>query len=547
MRHGRVLFYMVKTDFLVRARRPSFLWTLGFALLLGYETLAGKILLNLDDYRGTYNSDWVGALMAAVASLFLSLTGFYIVKGTVQQDERSRVGQVLATTPMTRFFYTVSKTISNFAVLMVMVLLMAASGIMMQLLRGEENALNLWALLSPLLLYTLPALALVAALAVLFEMLPGLRGGVGNVIWFFLWMALLSVGLGSALFLDHGFDRSLYFRDFSGLLSIMVQMRTALLQIDPNAGGHFAVTIGGQAPVRRFLWSGLHWDAVQLLARLLWIGLTCAVTLLASLFFHRFDPARKLWSRVGRKGTAALSAEVQPEVIEGPSASMAWTGQLTTATLSGSAMDFVQLLIAETRMILKGMPWWWFAVAAGLFVACLAAPLEIARGGILVAAWFWPVLLWSQMGCREARCSTESLVYSCPRTLWRQLPAAWLAGVMVALMTGGGVGIRLLWAADGPGLAAWIAGALFIPSLAMALGLWSKSRKLFEAIFTVWWYIGPLQHTPGLDFMGTCPASSEPDRFLLLTAVLLIFCHVARRFQPASIRLLLRRSSRIEG
>jgi len=117
------------------------------------------------------------------------------------------------------------------------------------------------------------------------------------------------------------------------------------------------------------------------------------------------------------------------------------------------------------------------------------------------------------------------------------LPAAWLAGVVVALVTGGGVAIRLLLAADGAGLAAWLAGALFIPTLAMTLGLVSKNSKLFEALYTVWWYVGAFNHTPGLDFMGTTPASSRAVGYLLLTGILLLACHLARRLQSGSIRL----------
>jgi hypothetical protein len=61
---------------------------------------------------------------------------------------------------------------------------------------------------------------------------------------------------------------------------------------------------------------------------------------------------------------------------------------------------------------------------------------------------------------------------------------------------------------DLPGVAAFLAGAVFIPSMALALGVWSGSSKAFEAIYTVWWYIGPAHHTPGLDFMGTSLTSS---------------------------------------
>ena len=49
----------------------------------------------------------------------------------------------------------------------------------------------------------------------------------------------------------------------------------------------------------------------------------------------------------------------------------------------------------------------------------------------------------------------------------------------------------------------WIACTLFVPSLALALGLWSGTSRFFEAVYTAWWYVGPAHHTPGLELLGT--------------------------------------------
>jgi hypothetical protein len=183
--------------------------------------------------------------------------------------------------------------------------------------------------------------------------------------------------------------------------------------------------------------------------------------------------------------------------------------------------------------MLKGHAWWWYIVAAGLFIACLSAPLNAVRAGVIIAAWVWPSLLWSQMGSRESRHATQSLLFSSPHALQRQLPAAWTAGFLLALATGGGLGLRLLISGDTAGLVAWIAGAAFIPSLALALGVWSNSSKPFEALYTIWWYIGPAHHTPGLDFMGTTPASSSPAIYLIASAALLIAAYAGRRARLA--------------
>jgi hypothetical protein len=108
-----------------------------------------------------------------------------------------------------------------------------------------------------------------------------------------------------------------------------------------------------------------------------------------------------------------------------------------------------------------------------------------------------------------------------PWAVPRQLLAVYAAGVVVALATGSGVALRLFAVGDVAGLAAWAAGALFVPALALALGVTTGNRKAFEALFTVWWYAGPLHHIQGIDFMGTTPQSSTEVSFAV-AAVLLV-------------------------
>jgi hypothetical protein len=151
----------------------------------------------------------------------------------------------------------------------------------------------------------------------------------------------------------------------------------------------------------------------------------------------------------------------------------------------------------------------------------------------VLVAWISPALVWSQMGCRESRHATQPLIFSAERVLYRQLAAMWTAGVLVALATGAGTGVRLLASSNWQQLTAWLAGALFIPSLALVFGVWSGSSKLFEAVYTVWWYVGPRHQLPSLDFVGGSRASSSHGLYLILAAALLLASCLGRRRQMA--------------
>ena len=214
-------------------------------------------------YRGVYNSAWIGVLMTVCCSTFLSLVGFYIVKNSVQRDTDTRVGQILAATPMRKDFYTVAKTLSNFAVLACMVVVLMLAAVVMQLVPRRSPFF-----LSVEIVGAVPFLRAAhdasrrLSVALLFETLPVLRGGVGNVVVFFL------VDCGAR----PGCNRPRRSQRVATALSQHAQAPCGLsIPADPD-NFHFSLTIGGERAVRTFPWNGIDWTTHVLLMRLLWIA-----------------------------------------------------------------------------------------------------------------------------------------------------------------------------------------------------------------------------------------------------------------------------------
>ena len=85
----------------------------------------------------------------------------------------------------------------------------------------------------------------------------------------------------------------------------------------------------------------------------------------------------------------------------------------------------------------------------------------------------------------------------------RQLPAQWIAGFIVTLIMASGAVLRFGMDGDTVGLLALFSAAFFIQSLSLASCIWSGTRKLFEILYMVIWYLGPLNKVPGLDFIGS--------------------------------------------
>jgi hypothetical protein len=316
-------------------------------------------------------------------------------------------------------------------------------------------------------------------------------------------------------------------QDFTGISIISGQMQSELRQVDPEYKGGSGFSIGSSHPATKtFLWTGTKWSTSIILSRLLWVGVAVLLTLIAASIFDRFDPDREIVLLRRRKKQIALPTSDELEQLPlRTRETQRNVSDLTPFLHSKPRVRFVALVLAELRLLLRGSQWWWYTVAAGLFAASLFAPLNATRSGIILVAWLWPTLLWSQLGTREAQFSTQALIFSAPHAFPRQLLSSWTAGVLLALLTGGGLGIRLLMARDTEGLFGWATAALFIPALAIALGVCTESRKPFEALYTAWWYIGPLHHIRKLDFIGTQPASSTPVFYLAASiAMLFVAC-----------------------
>ena len=156
---------------------------------------------------------------------------------------------------------------------------------------------------------------------------------------------------------------------------------------------------------------------------------------------------------------------------------------------------------------MQGIPGWWWLVAAAVNVAGLAVPATLVKPGgdstalLLSAAWIWPVLVWSRLGAQRRENGLDTLL-GCYPGVYRQLAAEWLAGLALTAAAGLGPMIQMAIAADGSRVAAWVAGALIIPSLALLLGIASRTQRMFQVIYVLLWYAA-VNQLAAADYIGT--------------------------------------------
>ncbi|MEV0951297.1 hypothetical protein [Promicromonospora sp. NPDC050249] len=474
-------------DFRERTRRPAYLVTLAAAIGLGWLAIppadSAWVIMDAGGYRGLYDGAWVGTVTALAGGLWLMLGGFYVVRGTIARDRLTGVGQVLAATPLSRPTYLLGKLLSNFLVLASMAGVLAGTALALQIARGESYTVDPVALLAPFALFTLPVLAVTSAAAVLFETVRPLRAGLGNIVWFFVWTFLL-IGSGGV--------------PFGGLGLVVESMRASVIEQGlPPAGGFSLGLTGIDEPLRVFDWGGLVPTGELVAGRFGVLLVAVLVAVLPALWFDRFDVARAAGAP-----RVAVDAGPAAELPVGASAAPRASGSPTVGSLTAAPVGrrpaLARMVAGELRILTSDLSRWWWIVAAGLNVVAVA--WTGPGTAMLAVAWIWPVLVWSRLGTQHLEHGTDTLLGACPGSVDRAL-AQWLAGV--ALTAGTAVGPLASMLLDGDALRAahWVAGALFIPSLALLLGTVTRTPRVFQVLYLIAWYMA-INDVAAFDHMG---------------------------------------------
>ena len=302
---------IVINDVRIRFRRPStailFLLLSACAYLWVPAPSTGRTLLEINGQRAIYNSAAVGMGTASLATIFIGLIGFYVISNALRRDVQTRCGFVHASTGMRGGEYLFGKFAGNLAFLFTFIAGFMGTSMVMQLVRGEAP-------LQPLLfakqyvLLVVPGIVVVAAIAILFESIPWLSGRFGDVVYFFVWMA--SIGVVASMSdpkSGHPLGWIGIF-DISGTGYLFESLRLTLHTNQVSIGSS---TFDASKGV--FLFGGLPASWKLVLPRIGTCLLAAPILGVASLFFHRFDPARvRVTEKAKRNWLGRINALAKP-------------------------------------------------------------------------------------------------------------------------------------------------------------------------------------------------------------------------------------------
>ncbi|MEI7982711.1 MAG: hypothetical protein WCI71_13750 [Bacteroidota bacterium] len=513
--------HMAKADFLQRIRSYYFLIAILVCVFIIYSFVppvdGAYRMVSLGNYRGFYNSAWIGS-MVAMCVPFFALIGFYVVSDAVKRDFDTGVGQIIATTRITRMEYFTGKLISNFVVLLLMLLVIACMTIIMFFVRGETGRLELGKLLFPLLILTLPTMFIIASLALIMDSLTVFRRGVVNIAWFFLWIFIISNSILSPVL------------DVFGANAGIIDIKNSIMASKSDWNGQYGTGILISDSISKcmvFEWEGMTWTGWIFLQRIFWVAISFGLVWLVSFRFNRFDSSdirekkhKSPWFM--KKKDERMEDQMIPVKVNYHDLPLPKTG----FSLTG-------LVRAELLLMFRGKATLWLIAIACLFIASVFVPLGFAHKYVLPLLWFLQILNLSKLGSREITHRCNEYIFSAAFPLRRQLPATFAAAVAVLVVIATPVMMRELLAGNLRGVCAIATGALFVPSFALASGILTGGSKLFEVIFTILVY-GILNGIPYVDFMGAIPGSWSmgiAHYFLLISMILFFLAFSGRKNQ----------------
>jgi ABC-type transport system involved in multi-copper enzyme maturation permease subunit len=423
----------------------------------GYTTLS-----LIDGSRGRYSSAWAGIALALIYSTLLNLVGFYLVRGTLTRDIETRVWQLLVTTPMTRGGYLLAKWASHMAVFGMIALVGIAVVLAAQWIRAEDRHIDLIELLKPLLLLSLPSLALTAMFAIWFDLVPWLRRTAGNVLYFILWSVMLALSVAPYEGQKHA-DPQGWTSDPSGMM-VAAREFSRVREAQTGTPLEFGFNLGStpqETPVAPFEWTAWKPGAKAVVSRALWLLLALALTLAAAPLLD-WAASRGLSKATTRSGAGR---------------SMKWLNRVLDPFARG---PLGILTVAELKLALRQRAvWWWLAALVVLGVQTFA-PLEGMRIALLFA-WLLPLDVLARSVLRERDHGTGALVFTAPDILTRLLATRFLVGFTMLFALSLPTFVRLL-TSDPLAALATLTAIVSIACWGLCLGALCCNARPFELL-----------------------------------------------------------------
>lgn len=470
---NNIAVLMLRTELRLRFRRNSTWMTMLAVMLVVWFTIldprSGYALLAANTARVAYNSTGLALGSSVIATMLLSLFGFYLVRGRVDEDLHAGLGHVIGATPMHNGGLLLVRWAGSVAYLSALIIALSLTMFVLQAVRGE-GGVEPAVFLQFYLLTIVPNIFFIAAMATLCDAHERLMGKLGDVLYFMFWLAQMTAG---AVFVStHPDTVSLLVFDPSGM-GVLTQRGQMLLHTQGLAVGLNAFD-KALAPV--ILGHGF-WTWPMILTRFAALSMAGMPLALAVSFFHRFSPDRVAASRSRKSWAigAGVNRLFKPFDIVSRLLFI-----LASRVPQPAARVGAELALTFAANRLAG-PLFVAAIGAGTLLDNAALPALLLAGLL-----YWGVLI-ADVCVRDFTADTEQLrgaVAGAVQTYWRQCITTVLLGFLLTAP------VMVRWGRHQPVKALAVAAAIVaLTGLAQLLGRGTRTARCFTVVFLFGLYL----------------------------------------------------------
>lgn len=477
------------TEMRLRLRRLSSLVTVLAVIVLAWTMIpdpqSGTTLLAIKNARVLYSSSALALGSASLASFLFGLAGFYLARGRIAEDMRSGAGSVIAATSASNAGFLFGRWLGGVVYLLSLILAFLLAMLVCHALRGD-GPIEISVYLLTYAALMLPMVLFVVSCAVLFDSFSPLMGKLGEVIFFFIWIAQIAL-MEKADKALAGQVNIYMVVDFIGTATSMVNLKAMV------GTEHLSLGIASfDSRLASILLPAQLWSSKMLALRALTTALAVIPLLPSFILFHRFSPDRVKMTQASKRRSPLtyLNQLLRPfSRLAQPCFHLAqslpgMTGQVTAdlaLTLVMTPMAGLALLALPLLSLLST-----YGALPGLLTICVAS---------------WGILI-SDISCRDHQNACQEITGVVPGGIAQRYLRHFITAALLGLLMMGVIVLR--WSMHEPLRAlVLLSGIASMSGAASLAGRLSGTSRTFLALFLFGLYVAVnATKVPMIDVFG---------------------------------------------
>ncbi len=489
-------FNLLRIDYLQRARSYNYILTLLFCIGVACTFVpapdANYATFRVDQYVGQNTSAWIGMIMTIMSIVTFGLFGYYSVSGAIRRDVQTGVGQIVATTPTSSFKYLLFRTFSNFVLLLTMLICTILVAAVLTFVRGADYPFNLIELVTPFVLYAIPAMWFVASASVVFEVIFNRIRVVNYIAYFIVFVYLLTLGVAGAT----GYSVA-WVDPLGAATAIHDAMQMLPVNVADNAFISIGYTSKKTVALSYVKSNSLKVSSVVVASRIMWIFVSLIIIGGASFIFHRFDTRAHAQTKKPLFKRNEIRNRPQEQTIE----------RLNNLPQLVRSNSIFPLIKSEFKMLLRSSNIWLMLLTIILMIAQLFAPIVIVYTILLPIVLFLQVTRISNLSTSEIDHRIHLFTFASFQPIRRLMLSKFFAAVVFLILVVTPFLIRMLLSNMLLEFGSVILGVCFLISVSTFFGLIFRTSKVFEIVFLIATYLY-LNAVPFVDYLNAIQSSN---------------------------------------